>query len=140
MMTFGDIADHLEGCDRQQECVIGAAVMKLYGNDADMANHLCRLINTGNPLGAARALLPPHTLWAVGSMEDGPFARLCWPQPDGGYSGGYIEASGQTVALALATAAMRGHASVDTDRPAETRSKAPGEASVARSCEAGDAI
>jgi hypothetical protein len=35
--------------------------------------------------------MPEKTLWAVGSMEDGPFARLILPQPDGGYGGGYVE-------------------------------------------------
>jgi hypothetical protein len=59
---------------------------------------------------AVRQILPTRALWAIGSMEDGPFARLCWPMPCGTYSGGYIDAKGATVELALCAATMRGHA------------------------------
>jgi hypothetical protein len=61
----------------------------------------------------ALAALPKHTLWCVGSMEDGPFARLVLPQPDGGYGGGYVEAYGDTpseaVRAALAIADRNGN-------------------------------
>lgn len=58
-------------------------------------------------LDAARSLCVSGTLWAVGSMEDGPFARLVWPQKDGGYIGGYFEATAATAPLALCIAALR---------------------------------
>jgi hypothetical protein len=58
-------------------------------------------------LNAAMMLLEPHTLWAVGSMEEGPFARLVMPQADGGYVGGYVEAYAPTPALALCAAIAR---------------------------------
>lgn len=48
--------------------------------------------------------LPRHTLWAVGSMEDGPFARLILPNQNGGYTGGYGEAYADTPAEAVAAA------------------------------------
>lgn len=59
---------------------------------------------------AGKKLLAPGTLWAVGSMEDGPFARLCWPQPNGGFVGGYFEARASTAELALCAAASRARA------------------------------
>lgn len=55
-------------------------------------------------LANALSELPSGTLWAVGNMEEGPFARLCWPMPNGGYTGGYVEANGETPALALRAA------------------------------------
>lgn len=56
---------------------------------------------------AAMTLLAPNTLYAIGSMEDGPFTRLCWPMPDGSYSGGYVEASAATPAIALCVASLK---------------------------------
>jgi hypothetical protein len=47
------------------------------------------------------ARLPDHTLWCVGSMEEGPFARLILPNPDGSYTGGYREAFAETPAEAV---------------------------------------
>lgn len=61
-------------------------------------------------LAMARRILPRATLWAVGSMEDGPFARLCWPMPDGSYLGGYVEGQAVTAELSLCAAALRGQA------------------------------
>ncbi len=61
--------------------------------------------------GAARSLLPEHALGAVGDMEDGPFARICAPMPDGGFGGGYVESHAATVELALTLAALRAIAS-----------------------------
>lgn len=58
-------------------------------------------------LDAARTMLRKGTLWVVGDMEDGPFARLVIPQPDGGYVGGYVEAKAKTTELALCIAALR---------------------------------
>lgn len=57
-------------------------------------------------LDAAMTLVDPRALWAHGSMEDGPFARLCWPQPNGGFVGGYVEANAATVPLAICLAAL----------------------------------
>lgn len=48
--------------------------------------------------------MPEGTLWAVGIMEDGPFARLVLPQPNGGYTGGYVEAYADTPAEAVKAA------------------------------------
>jgi hypothetical protein len=58
-------------------------------------------------LDAAMTLVDPRALWAHGSMEDGPFARLCWPMPDGGFVGGYHEAFAATVPLATCAASLR---------------------------------
>lgn len=52
-----------------------------------------------------RMLLPPGTFWAVGCMEEGPFARLCVPRE--GRAHRYIEVTAATVELALAAAALR---------------------------------
>jgi hypothetical protein len=71
-------------------------------------------------LALALSDLPHGTLWCVGSMEDGPFARIVWPQPDGGYSGGYREATGETAAEALRFAA----ASASVGRNAERQDNA----------------
>ncbi len=65
------------------------------------------LIDAGAYLDAAMTLVDPRALWAHGSMEDGPFARLCWPQPDGTFSGGYVEAHCNTVPLSIVCAALR---------------------------------
>lgn len=67
-------------------------------------------------LDAAMTLVDPRALWAHGSMEDGPFARLCWPMPDGGFVGGYHEAFAATVPLATCAAALR--AIAQTKEPA----------------------
>lgn len=59
-------------------------------------------------LDAARSLMPTHTLWASGLMEDGPFCRVIAPMPNGGYVGGYSEAVGAaTVEIATAIAALK---------------------------------
>ena len=70
-------------------------------------NPLPRL--TGD-LEAARLLLDPKALWAVGRMEDGPFARVLWPMSDGSFVGGYAEAYASTSPLALCAAALRAQA------------------------------
>lgn len=84
----------------------------LYGDNRDMLRSAER--GSFNPTGEihdAKHLLATRTLWAVGDMEEGPFARLCWPQPDGGYSGGYVEVVGAAnPALALCAAALRARA------------------------------
>jgi hypothetical protein len=61
-------------------------------------------------LDAALTLLPPGSLWAGGSMEEGPFARLLWPRADGTYVGNYLEITATTPALALCAAALRAKA------------------------------
>lgn len=58
-------------------------------------------------LDAVIACIDPRALRAYGTMEEGPFARLCWPMPDGGYTGGYIEEMGlASEPLALCAAWM----------------------------------
>ena len=56
---------------------------------------------------AAMTLVDPRALWAHGNMEEGPFARLCWPQPDGTFGGGYVEANCATVPLSIVCAALK---------------------------------
>lgn len=56
---------------------------------------------------AALTLLIPGTLWGIGEMEMGVFCNLVWPQPDGDYVGGGIEAKSATPAIALCVAALR---------------------------------
>lgn len=51
--------------------------------------------------------MPPGTLWCVGSMEEGPFARLIVPQRGGTYTGGYAEAFADTPAKAVRAALDR---------------------------------
>jgi hypothetical protein len=87
---------------------------------------------------AARMLIDARALWAVGSMEEGPFARLCWPQPDGGFTGGYFEGQAETVPLAICVAALRARASaIDARRAATPKSDAVEDESATRA--AGDA-
>jgi hypothetical protein len=81
-----------------------------YADFIDRQNRFSELMEAGAFLDAARELLVPHTLWAVGSMEEGPFARLCWPMPDGSYLGGYVEGHARGAALSMCAAALRGHA------------------------------
>lgn len=64
-------------------------------------------------LDAIAMLLDPRALWAIGSMEEGPFARVCWPMPDGGYAGGYQEAKAATVPIALCIANLRSRTTHD---------------------------
>ena len=61
-------------------------------------------------LDAGRSLLAPGTLWAVGSMEEGPFARLVVPNAKGTYEGGYVQATAATAELALCIAALSARA------------------------------
>lgn len=61
-------------------------------------------------LDAAMTLLPEGSLWAFGSMEDGPFARVLWPNADGTYTGNYLEVSAATPALALCAASLKARA------------------------------
>lgn len=58
-------------------------------------------------LDAAMSLVPEGALWAIGDMEEGPFARLVCRNPDGGFTGGYVEAKGRTGATSLCAAALR---------------------------------
>jgi hypothetical protein len=73
-------------------------------------NPFYRFVNAGAFLSAAKSLLDIRALWAVGEMEEGPFARVCWPMPCGGYFGGYVEGQGVTGAMSLIAAVLRGHA------------------------------
>ena len=59
---------------------------------------------------SAMVLVDARALWAHGSMEEGPFARLCWPMPDGSYLNGYHEARAATVPLSICAAALRARA------------------------------
>jgi hypothetical protein len=65
-------------------------------------------------------------------MEDGPFARLCWPMPNGGYGGGYVEGHAGTGALSLLAAALRGHAIAMEARQGADPKGLDGEAATAR--------
>jgi hypothetical protein len=63
-------------------------------------------------LSTALGLLDKRALWAIGDMEEGPFARLCWPQPNGGFDGGYVEVMAATVELSLLAAILRARAEI----------------------------
>lgn len=85
--------------------------------DYDIAHFVTRShMATGNAphytasIDAAMALVDKRALYAFGDMEEGVFGRLCWPQPDGGYGGGYHEANAATVPLAICAAALRARA------------------------------
>ena len=80
----------------------------------------------------ALTLVDPKAQWAVGSMEEGPFARLCWPMPNGSYVGGYVEASAATVPLAICAAALRARASLS-----QSASPHNGEAPITTAIEVG---
>lgn len=60
-------------------------------------------------LAAAMMLRQEGSLWAVGSMEEGPFARYLWPGSNGSYVGNYAEAKAATPALALLSAIAKGN-------------------------------
>lgn len=55
---------------------------------------------------AAMTLVEPRALWAHGSMEDGPFARICWPRPDGTFTDSYFETNCATVPLSICACAL----------------------------------
>lgn len=85
--------------------------------DAEAWQSFCRKRSPfyTHSLDAALSLLAKGTLWAVIDMEDGPIARLCWPNPDGGFVGGYHEAYAATPALALCLAALKARAALATE-------------------------
>lgn len=56
-------------------------------------------------LDAAMSLRKPGTLWAIGSMEEGPFCRLCVPKDGGGFD--YVEASAATIEAAALIAILK---------------------------------
>jgi hypothetical protein len=91
-----------------------------YAEHHERSWRFSELMEAGAFVDAARELLAPHMLWAIGSMEEGPFARLCWPMPDGSYLGGYVEGHARGVALSLCAAALRGRAIAMETRRAET--------------------
>jgi len=53
------------------------------------------------------SLVPDRAMWSLANMEDGPFAQVIRPMPDGGYVGGLVSANAPTPALALCAAALR---------------------------------
>jgi len=152
LIQLADRCEAAIGPDRELDAEIVAALRMFPKNvgfvwKADLkancpqvgAVECCTRLGTGGPwfkakpvtasIEAALSLLVPATLWAIGSMEDGPFARLCWPQPDGGYGGGYIETAAATPALALCAAALRARAAEGMSAgTAETAQQAQGEA------------
>ena len=71
-------------------------------------------------LDAAMSLVDPRALWAIGSMEEGPFCRLCWPQPDGGFTGGYFEGQAETVPLSICVAALKARSTLSKDEAGES--------------------
>lgn len=90
-------------------------------SDKGLLDDLCRHIHAIDPnrpcngsnraylhsIDDAKTLVDSRALWAVGCMEDGPFARLCWPQPGGSFVGGYFEVYAATPAIALCIAALK---------------------------------
>jgi hypothetical protein len=80
--------------------------------DYDHGNNAPELPYYTASLDAAKSLVDPRALWAIGSMEEGPFCRLCWPMPDGGFTGGYFEGQAETVPLSICSAALRARASM----------------------------
>lgn len=85
------------------------------GNDYD-SGHAClacgkdaygeTVPNYTASLDAAKSLKHPGDLWCVGSMEDGPFARVV-PALPGGHYGGEITVHAETVENALTAAFLR---------------------------------
>lgn len=55
----------------------------------------------------ARSIMPPGSLWCVGDMEDGPFARVLKPNADGSFIGPEFFSVGKTVEVALFLASMK---------------------------------
>ena len=118
MIDLAKRIEELEGPDREVDAEIALAVFdwcKPHKPDPEgpkfplenkFGSPFFPRFFTGN-LTDAKSLVDSRALWVVGSMEDGPFARLVWPQKDGGFSGGYIEAAAATPALALCAAAIR---------------------------------
>lgn len=115
LLKLADACEAATGPDRELDREIAPLIGLRIVNEGHPIGRVCYDENShGVPLpaftasiDAAMTLLAPGTLWAVGSMEDGPFARLCWPQPDGGFTGGYFEAEAATAPLALCAAALR---------------------------------
>lgn len=117
----GDLLELAERCERatgpgrELDCAIGrlAGAAKEQPDGTWMTYHKDGYAHSINPpaytasLDAAMTLVDPRALWAHGSMEEGPFARLCWPMPNGGFVGGYVEASAASVPLAICAAALR---------------------------------
>jgi hypothetical protein len=60
---------------------------------------------------AALRLAPERSLWSVCDMEDGPYAQIIRPMPNGGFVGGLTTARGKTAALAMCAAALKAKAS-----------------------------
>ncbi len=73
-----------------------------YTDSIDAALHLAR-----DHLGGA-------TMWSVCEMEEGPFAQLIRPMPDGGYVGGVTGSYGNSAPLAIILAALRALQSIKT--------------------------
>lgn len=86
-------------------------IMGIVKSGSDAADHIGAPHYTAS-LDAAMTLVDSRAMWAHGSMEEGPFARLCWPMPNGGYVGGYFEAKAKTVPLAICAAALRARAAL----------------------------
>jgi hypothetical protein len=123
MLALAERAEKAEGPDREFDRLIAFVVGHKHGRIGEWANshngdyvviEECAAAYTAS-IDAALTLKAPHTLWATGSMEEGPFARLCWPQPDGSYLGGYFEAKAATPALALVAACLRARAEGGVD-------------------------
>lgn len=84
-----------EGADRELDRAIGLAV-SVQPAPAYTAS-----------IDAAMTLVEPRALWAHGSMEDGPFARICWPRPDGTFTDSYFETNCATVPLSICACALK---------------------------------
>ena len=64
-------------------------------------------------LDAALTLVPVKSMWSVCDMEEGPFAQVIRPMPDGGYVGGLTSSHGRAPAPALCAAALRARAQME---------------------------
>lgn len=105
-----ELAERVEALD-YPDSAINEEIAKAVGHMIyDRTYYVCP--HYLSSLDDAQSLLDGRALWAVGSMEDGPFARLCWPMPDGGFSGGYFEVKAAAPEFALVAAALRARAAL----------------------------
>ena len=104
------------------EVLLACGWEHISGNAATMGEDVwyapdgkCYGVNRPDPtasLDAALTLGDKRMLWCVGKMEEGPFARVLWPQPNGGYVGGLFETNEETEVGALLSALLRARAAM----------------------------
>ncbi len=114
LRALAERVEALTGPDRNGDgCIWFAAVEKPRAGeklDRDMINRWPAYTAS---LDAAMSLVPEKSLWSACDMEDGPFAQVIRPMPDGGYGGGLTSAHAATPALALTAAALRALAATE---------------------------